>query len=483
MSQSDTPFARMVGALKYISLGRDRLLTPPVSGPAQYSQVPGGPFVSPPGPAKLTLGKSPAPLQAILDDNEQVTLIGANAFGAEALQNSLIAQQIARNGAYVLLDFKLDHDRRDMFAHLHREAKTLANFRILNVDNPSQSHSYNPLVHGTANRVATRVVAALMDSSYLVARMTEAEFSAAVDALAVLIQALRDRDGVAQFKGLHEALETEAGFQALVQNSRIHPATRAELAAQFTGSRTQDGQHYDLDRVREPLARILRLLPSFATGKLGQVLNATKPEIDVLDGLSTRQGLFMMLPVMGKDFVAVALGRLVMAELADALEDPLSHARGPDQPPALIVTTETALLAQGNILQTIAAAKEARVNVVASVSSTRSLENLSQMDRDALLHNGATKVFFQTKESPEVLRAFGESLAQAGASNAMPGLMASLDKAPPGEGFISRGFDNTHLVVWPNSTVPGSLDSYQVSQGQSVASSTSPDAPTDASTQ
>jgi hypothetical protein len=484
MPQSNNPFARLVDFLKYIFRGRDRQVDASIDKRYRSSQVPGGPFVLPPGAAKLTLGKASSARQAVLEATEQVTLFGSQSSGAGSVQDSLVAQQVARNGAYILLDVALDYERKDMLAHMHREVETLANFRVLNVDDPSQSHTYNPLVRGTAKAVAERIVSALMSPSYLDARMTDAEFIAAVELIALLVQALRDRDGVAQFRGLHEALESEEGFQALVSSPRIRPATKTDLAIRFAEFLTAEALRYDIDKIRRPLVRLLRLLPSFATGKIGQVLNVAVPEIDLLDGLNTRKGLLVMLPTMGKDSVAIALGRLVMSDLGDALEAKQALARDPDQPPALIVTVETPCLATGKLLQTFTAAKAAGVGIVAGVAASRGLECLSETDQNALLHNEATKVFFRSfaNETSEALREFGLTLAQAGASRALPDLMAGLGNAPMGEGFISRGFELTHLAVWPQIEVPCGFERYQVPQRQPAIDPAVSEAPIDGAT-
>jgi hypothetical protein len=469
MPKLTTLFSRLVDVLSHISRGRDRRVGVLTDKHHLSSGIPGGPFGRELGPAKLTLGLCPRAHQAaILEATEQVTLFGSQTSGAGAVQDSLVAQQIARQGAYILFDAASDRERQDLLAHMHREAQTLADFRVLNVEDPSQSHTYNPLARGTARAVAERILTAFSDYSGLEALPTNAEFATALELVTVLVQALRDRDGVAQFRGLHEALVSQEGFQALVSSTRFHPANRAELVTHFAELITPDALRYDLDKVRKPLAQLLRLLPTFATGKLGQVLNVDVPEIDLLEGLNTCKGLYVMLPIMAKDRVALVLGRLAMSDLCDTLEENAALARGPEQPPALIVLVEAPCLATGKLQQAFAAAKAAGVGVVAGVAASEHLEHLSERDQEALLHNGATKVFFRTfaNETREALWSFGHRLAIARGHGALPGMVASLINAPVGEGFLARGHELAHLSIWPQTEVTGGFERYQVPQRQ-----------------
>jgi len=435
---------------------------------SRASRVPGGPFVTASGPERLTLGHVTGGevRGACVDNAAAAVVFGSHSSGAGPLQDSLVAQQIARQGAYVLLDVCLDHERQDALAYSHRQAGTLADFHVLNGDDPAASHTYNPLLRGTARAAAERLFACLHESREASTPACTNDAVAAVSWLALLIQALRERDEVASCSSLHEALTATRAFASLANAPQLSSTTRASLV-QWLGEHAalEDGV-LDLDRVTAPFASMLRMLSNFATGKLGQVLNAPRPDIDLADILRSRKGLHVMLPVMGKDRTALALGRLITADIAASLREDTAQPPGITPPAALVVLLEAPAYCEGELENLFGAAREAGCSVIACATEVRHLSVMCEADRNAILENCQTKVFFRAgaRENPEELRSFGAALASMGASPALPDVLARLSTTPPGKGFVVRGTGLTSFEVWPQNEIHPEIESYEVPQ-------------------
>lgn len=404
--------------------------------------------------ADITLGDTAYAADSHIDGSEQITLIGYPRAGTSTLQNSIIGQLRGR-GSYILLEVSADYDRLAGLAALHQSYNASAKFQVLNFDKPDQSNTYNPLIRGSAKAVAERIMRALTNQAYAKWRLSDAEFTLAIEIVAVLVQALRDRDGVAQFNGLHEALSSPAGFDALISSPHLSLATRAEITQRFSNYRNSgaDHQSYNFDEIRKPLAKLLLVLPHFATGPMGAVFNVATPDIDLIDGLRTRKGLLVMLQTMTKDGIALATGRLILADLCDGLEE-LSQTPAADQPVAMLLTTETPCFSTDNLQRTFAAAKAAGVGVLAGISSIGNLDKFSLKDQQALLNNKAIKVFLKNNanDTSDELKEFGNTLVKADVPYTLDELTADF-RSPPGEGVIVRDDKVAKLTVWPDPTL------------------------------
>jgi hypothetical protein len=367
--------------------------------------------------------------------------------------DSLVAQQIARQGAYIFLDATLDRDRQDMLAYLHRREGSLTDFRVFNPDRPEESHTYNPLARGTALEVAARLVEALMSPMYGEGACPREMQREAIQLLTLLVQALRERDTVASMALLHEVLGSPEALSALIDSPKVWEVTRHALRGHITPHRRGDA--YDMSAIKAPLARVLSVLPMFVAGKLSQVVNAKNPDIDLDDVLRTRKGLFIMLPTMGKDRSCIALGRLLMADLTDSLVCRSASKIHPIRPAALVVAVETPILSTGHLKDAVRAARAARITFVAGVASASGLKVLSEADQASLLGPDATQVFFRASPhtKPDELRHLGQTIAE---SHGVPSVSTALEQLraqPEGVGLVVRRKSVTSFEPWPTKAV------------------------------
>jgi hypothetical protein len=196
-------------------------------------------------------------------------VIGKNSssFGPSALVTRLVAQQVARGGGFVVLDV------------------------------PEASHTYNPLLCANASVVATRLLSALETFPGSSASNGERTLDWLPDAIANLIE-LVPVSAPHPLSALVELLE--AGKLARPSSHRAAPDIEPELVAQ-------------------EFRRIAKLLSHFTERKYGEVLDCSRPEVDLADVLAHRHGLYVPLPSMGKDATAIALGKMFLSDLSKAV--------------------------------------------------------------------------------------------------------------------------------------------------------------------
>jgi hypothetical protein len=226
-------------------------------------------------------------------------VIGKNSssFGPAALVTRLVAQQVARGGGFLVLDSMIDRELRDQLARLMADSGRTDAFRIIDVDVPNASHTYNPLPYANASLAATRLLLSLE---------TFPDWSACKDAktpdwLPDAVANLIEMVPVSAPNPLSALVE-------LLEAGRRAPASALRAAPKI-----------EPERVAQEFQRISKLLLRFIQGKFGEVLDCSRPEVDLTDVLAYRQGLYVPLPSMGKDATAIALGKMFLSDLSKAV--------------------------------------------------------------------------------------------------------------------------------------------------------------------
>ena len=85
-------------------------------------------------------------------------LIGASGGGKTTLLLWLLWQQMTQGGGWLFIDAKLDYDTRDTLGYLARLCGREHELYVLNVNDPEHSNSYNPILSGDADEVASRLL-------------------------------------------------------------------------------------------------------------------------------------------------------------------------------------------------------------------------------------------------------------------------------------------------------------------------------------
>ena len=186
-------------------------------------------------------------------------------------------------------------------------------FYVLNVDKPENSNTYNPILRGDADEVASRLLNLLPSSE----NNPGADFyrQSANYALTVITGALKAAKRRYHFSDLAILLQSS---RALSELERIVPAGTPERMSlqvfldQFR-KKSKEGVQIDVDRVKQVLGGMSGRIATFAQGKFGKVFNTYAPEIDLTDIVVNNKCLYVMLPTMGKDQAALNLGKMVLS--------------------------------------------------------------------------------------------------------------------------------------------------------------------------
>lgn len=332
-------------------------------------------------------------------------LIGASGVGKTTLGMFLIWQHMVKGGGFLFIDAKIDADTRDALYYMAKVCGRQDEFFMLNADDPENSNTYNPILAGDADEVASRLLN-LQPSSE---DNPGADFyrQSANHALTAIVGALKRMGKRYTFADLAILLQSGDAMEKLLKDTPPSPE-RMALDIFLDKYRKKDpkaGAILDINRMKDVLGGMAGRIALFAQGKFGQVFNTYTPEIDLTDIIKNNKMMYCMLPTMGKDAAALNLGKLIMSDLRTAVYNiqNLQKSQRP-WPPFLIFPDEMGSYVMEGIARLFEQARSASVCLVPGFQAFGNLKSVSDQFADILIQNTWSKVYYRmgSQDSSEI---------------------------------------------------------------------------------
>lgn len=330
-------------------------------------------------------------------------IIGQSGVGKTTLGEYILWQQSARGGGWIFIDAKLDAATRDKLAYMMKMLGREHEFYVLNVDDPDNSNSYNPILKGDPDEVASRLLNLLPSSE----NSPGADYfrQQANYALTVLTGALKSAKRRYSFSDLAILLQSDKALESLLRLP-LEPEPRMTLEVFLNQFRKKDktGAPVDVNKVKEVLGGMSGRIALFSQGKFGRVFNTYTPEIDLTDIVKNNKCLYVMLPTMGKDVAALNLGKMILSDLRTAVYNVqgLPPALRPT-PPFLVFADEMGSYVMQGIARLFEQARSAGICMIPAFQTFANLAAISKDFEDIIIGNTWNKIFFKfaSKDSPE----------------------------------------------------------------------------------
>ena len=335
--------------------------------------------------------------------SRHTAVIGQSGVGKTTLGEFILFQQIQRGGGFIFIDAKLDGDTRDKLAHMLTLAGRPDDFYLLNVDDPLNSHTYNPILEGDADEVASRLLNLLPSSEN--SPGSDHYRQQAMYALTVLTGALKSAKRRYNFSDLAILLQSDRALESMLRLP-ISPEVRMTLEVFLNNFRKKDknGTSIDVNKVKELLGGMSGRIAQFAQGKFGEVFNTYAPEIDLYDIVRNNKCLYVMLPTMGKDQAALNLGKMILSDLRTAVYkiQGLPTSLRPN-PPFTVFADEMGSYVMPGIARLFEQARSAKICMIPAFQTFANLRSVSPDFEDIIIGNTWNKIFFKfaSKDSPE----------------------------------------------------------------------------------
>lgn len=342
-----------------------------------------------------------------IEDNflmRHTAIIGQSGVGKTTLGEYLLWQQACRGGGFIFIDAKLDADTRDKLAFMMTLLGRGDDFYVLNVDQPHNSHTYNPILKGDSDEVASRLLNLLPSAE----NSPGADFfrQQAMYALTVLTGALKAAKRRYDFNDLAILMQSDRALESLLRLPMQDDAVRMSLEVFLNQFRKKDknGTSIDVEKVKNTLGGMSGRIAQFAQGKFGAVFNTYTPEIDLTDIVMNNKCLYVMLPTMGKDQAALNLGKMILSDLRTAVYNVQGVKKEfRPKPPFLVFADEMGSYVMSGIARLFEQARSAGICMLPAFQTFANLRAISPDFEDIIIGNTWNKVFFKfaSKDSPK----------------------------------------------------------------------------------
>jgi intracellular multiplication protein IcmO len=325
-----------------------------------------------------------------------LAIIGQSGVGKTVLGMNLLWQQTARGGGWLFIDAKLDKDTRDQLAYMTQVFGREDEFYVMNVDDPDNSNTYNPLLNGDPDEVASRLLNLLPSSD----NNPGSDFykQSANYALTVLVGALQSAKKRYTFMDLAIMLQSAAAIGKV--ESLVPLDSEAFMVLQVFldtfKKKDKSGIKVDTDKLKQILGGMSGRIAQFAQGKFGKVFNTTTPEIDLTDIVKNNKMCYVMLPTMAKGTAALNLGKMVLSDLRTSVAQlqALTKSERPN-PPFMVFADEMGSYVMDGIARVFEQARSAGVMMIPAFQTFANLASVSPEFEEMIIGNTFTKVFFK----------------------------------------------------------------------------------------
>lgn len=341
----------------------------------------------------------------LIDDLQvrHTAIIGQSGVGKTTLGEYLLWQQTARGGGWLFIDAKIDRDTRDHLAYLARVCGREDELYVIDISDPDNSNTYNPVLHGDPDEVASRLLNLIPSSENNPG--TDYYRQSANHALTVIVAALQAGNHRYHFGDLAILLQSEKALEQLERMTPPGPERRAlSIFLDQFRVRTKEGTRIQVDRLKQVLGGMAGRIAMFAQGKFGRVFNVYAPEVVLTEIIHQGKMLYVSLPTMGKDVAALNAGKMVISDLRSAV----AHFQGlakAERPaiPFLCLLDEMGSYVMEGIARLFEQARSANIALLPAFQSFSQLNRVSPDFADIVIQNTWNKVFFKfgSKDSTE----------------------------------------------------------------------------------
>jgi len=254
-------------------------------------------------------------------------VVGQSGVGKTVFGEWLMAQQIARGGGIVWIDGKLDPDNLATLWRLAAWAGRADDLRVISPGDPDISNTYNPILYGDPDEVASRAMSLIPDAS----NSAGADFyrQEAKQSLTIIVNALQATRMAYNFADLTVLLGNSDALTML--ENMLPPGSDAQQ--QFSlflhkfkmqqrggfGQQASSQETIDVNRLKTTLGGIAGRMFEFGSGKFGRILNSYSPEVRLTEDIMANRIVYIALPTMGKNESASNFGKMATGDFRSAI--------------------------------------------------------------------------------------------------------------------------------------------------------------------
>jgi hypothetical protein len=336
--------------------------------------------------------------------NRHMMVTGLTGVGKTVLGNWLFFQQIQSGAGVMFVDGKIDGDNLLMMWQMAAACGREHDLLVINPDEPDLSNTYNPLLHGDPEEVASRAMALTPHSENNPG--TDFYRQSASGAVRAIVAGLQSANRAYNPMDIALMLQSDRIFAAV---DRMMPnsdaATQFRIWRQKFVATDRDGNERGLDmaKMRNELGGLVNKIYTFGSGNFGRVCNSYDPEVVILDAIRQGKIIYCALPTLAKREQAGQFGKMLIGDLRSALGHLQKHKRDRPKKPFLCFFDEAGSYLTEAASAMLEQARNCNISLVLAVQTKGNYDNISPSFRQTVTGNTLTKCWFKLNE-PDTLK-------------------------------------------------------------------------------
>lgn len=352
--------------------------------------------------------------QPLSASNLHALIQGGSGQGKTVLLKSIAYQQIARGGGLFFIDPKCDaEDLQEIYAYAVQCGRA-HDVLVIDPSNPSESHTYNPILYGDPDENADSVLSLIPASEDKPG--PDHYRQAAKQALTTIFSSLKALGLAYNFIDISTLIQNQYALNDLENRMRRQiPNSLATknlivFLEQFKGSDRQNTNQIDVKRLKEMLGGIGSRMHTFGSGGFGAVANSYSPQVQLYKAILDKKIIILRLPTMGKRDTAYAFAKMALADFRIAVSwlQKLPKESRPN-PPFIGLFDEVGSFATQALDQLLEQGRSAGISLWLFLQTYGQLAKISPEFKQIILANTSLKIFFNTldpqdkEESAEIM--------------------------------------------------------------------------------
>ncbi len=324
-------------------------------------------------------------------------VVGQSGVGKTVFGEWVLFQQIINGGGLLWIDGKLDPDNLRKLDAMCAWAGRRADLLVINPGDPNLSNTYNPILFGDPDEVASRVLSLIPSSENNPG--TDFYRQAANQGMVTLVGAIQKAGFAYNFTDLSILLQNQ---KALASLEMMTPGASDESKAlrlfldQYKVADRNGNVSIDLKRLKETFGGIGGRLHTFGSGNFGQITGTYSPDINLYEAMRSNKIIYVMLPTMGKKEAASNFGKMNLGDLRSAIAEVQSlPKKDRPWPPFLNFADEFGSYVTQSTDRPFEQGRSAHITMMPAFQTIANLDAVSQELREMVLGNTWTKVFFK----------------------------------------------------------------------------------------
>jgi intracellular multiplication protein IcmO len=332
-------------------------------------------------------------------------IAGMTGVGKTVASNLLMAQQMAKGGGLLWVDGKLDPHNITFFFQLAKWLGRESDVRIINPADPELSNTYNFVLYGSADEVASRILTTFgaATSSAGADYYKQAANQGLICILAVLkwLNLSYNCMDLAILLSHPKALE-DLNKRVQAQGNLGREASAFALFLESCGDTSRKAQSPQLDtkKLRDLFGGIAGRLFVFGSGTCGEITGSYTPDINLFESICANELIYCALPSMGQHVTAQNFGKMLTGDLRSAIAKvqalPLDDR---PNPPFMVWLDEVASYASAQALAApFQQARSAGLSIGVGFQEHASMQELGPSFLGTIMGNTYSKLFFKPAE-------------------------------------------------------------------------------------